>query len=268
MGRRHKAILLGLVPLMGQVLFIGLAGSSFSGAATSTPISLKMTLVDTESPGSFWTGDILRITAQAFISGAAARTGEIDLTTNDRDEKTLCGLIVGPGRGDYCIIDFSNAGRWTIKASYERQDYWPPRFAATKGLTVTIHSTTTTTTERTVYDQATAVGAISSSFNVEQCTGDGVAQYTPHEQASVNVVGSVLSPGAGTVVFTDALGRYICTGQVTWPIGSTGCIGTTSTSAPRNPVTATYSGTQSGNDDGLGTSYGGSTSSAYIETIP
>jgi hypothetical protein len=90
------------------------------------------------------------------------------------------------------------------------------------------------------------------------------------EYAYVKIAGTTLSPGAGTVTFTDALGRKICSVTV-YPgegdtqlfcntLGPSGQLPTT-VFYPTNPITATYSGTSRGTNDGLGTDYAASSNS-------
>lgn len=270
MGRSHRFIA-SLSRAISSIALFSLALATVTGAASKFPnadsatkqhISIKMTLNDLTSPGLYWPNDELRITVQVCVAGHLARGGDTYLTTNDRAEPTLCGIIARSGRGDYCNIDFPNARNWLIKAHYETTYSWPPRYVASQTIRVTVVSSTTTT-ERQVYNQPT-VTTVASSFNQSQFSGG----YLPYEQATVKIQGLVLSPEAGVVTFTDALGEVICSAGVASPLGVVGCSGTVQRTPPPNPVTATYSGTQFGTDDGLGTSYGPSSGSGYASNIP
>lgn len=91
--------------------------------------------------------------------------------------------------------------------------------------------------------------------------------YYPIEDAGVIVAGSGGSefPGAGTITFTDASGQVICSAQVVADLVA-GCTGSPVASPPPNPITAYYSGTQVGVDDGAGSSYAPSSATAYVPT--
>lgn len=240
----------------------GLVGSISPSDGASLPVSIHMSLVDEESPGKFWTNDVLRLTVQVFVGGTRTRAGITDLTTNDPEELELCEVSALPFSGDYCNIDIPNPGNWTIEARFARMDTWPERYTSSKAIRVKITRPTSTTTEPQIYDQATQVEFGSDSNNLET---DGV--YYPIEDAGVIVAGSGGSefPGAGTITFTDASGRVICSTQVVADL-VTGCEGSPVASPPPNPITAYYSGTQAGVDDGAGASYAPSSTSAFVPT--
>jgi hypothetical protein len=241
---------------------LGLVGSVPSSGGADLPVSIHMSLVDEESPGMFWTNDVLRLTVQVFVGGTRTRVGITDLTTNDLQERELCEVSALPFGGDYCNIDIPNPGTWKIQARFARVDTWPEHYTSSKMIRVKITRPTPTTTEPQIYDQPTQVEFSSDSYNLETA---GV--YYPIEDAGVIVTGSGGSafPGGGSITFTDASGRVICSTQVVADLVA-GCEGSPVASPPPNPVTAYYSGTQAGVDDGAGSTYAPSSAPAYVPT--
>lgn len=241
---------------------LALIDSQSGASSLDLHVSIHMSLVDEESPGMFWTNDELRLTVEVFVGGKRTRAGITDLTTNDPQERELCEISALPLVGDYCNIDIPNPGRWTIVARFARVDTWPEHYTTSRALRVKINRPTPTTAEPQIYDQATQVIFSSDSFN--QAVAD---VYYPNEDAGVVVAGSNETefPGAGTITFTDAEGKVICSTQVVADLEA-GCTGSPVSSPPPNPITAYYSGTQAGLDDGAGSSYAPSSTSAYVPT--
>ncbi|HVA99662.1 MAG TPA: hypothetical protein VNE42_00135 [Acidimicrobiales bacterium] len=123
-------------------------------------------------------------------------------------------------------------------------------------VTTTTATPVTTTTEVQIYDQATSIDYFAfGSYNV---TIGNLVNAT--EYADLTITGLPLSPGGGTVSFYDEFGNFICTGTVDTNEFQTvtGCIGVGLASAPATPISAVYSGTQFGYNDGHGTFYAGS----------
>jgi hypothetical protein len=122
--------------------------------------------------------------------------------------------------------------------------------------TTTTESPTTTTTEPFIYDQATTIKYDSFLSYTEEIGG----LYYATEDADLTITGYSLSPAAGTVDFYDANGDLICSGVVPnsflGTVVSCGSVGLAA--ATPTPISAVYSGTQFGYDDGYGTSYAGS----------
>jgi hypothetical protein len=117
-------------------------------------------------------------------------------------------------------------------------------------------SPATTTTETQIYDQATTISYDGFlSFNEEL---GGLFYATEDADLTITAYSS-LSPEAGTVTFYDASGRLICIGVVPDSIFGTvvSCGSGGLAAAPPTPISAVYSGTQFGYDDGYGTSYAG-----------
>jgi hypothetical protein len=125
----------------------------------------------------------------------------------------------------------------------------PPTTATTEG-------PVTTTTETQIYDQPTNLSYDGFASYVEEL--GGLFYATEDADLSITAYPS-LSPEAGTVTFYDASGKIICIGQVPNTILGTvvSCGSGGLTAAPATPITAVYSGTQFGYDDGYGTSYAG-----------
>ena len=228
--------------------------------ATSAKISIQMTITDMYGAGSLFVNDPLRLTVNTYLGSGRARTGQIYLTTNDPKEHLLCGMAVGRGRGNFCNIDFPNAGMWTIKAQFETQDVFPAHYIYTKTLLVRIRPTPTTTTQPQETQQATITTFSSQSYNQVVAT-----TYYPIEIATVQVASGPYYPGAGVVTFKDATGSTICTAQVQLDFASE-CTGSGRSSPPPNPITAYYSGTNVGLNDGLGSWYASSFAIAYVSS--
>jgi hypothetical protein len=240
----------------------GLIEPASVSAAHHPTIRIQLSLVDTSIPGGFYLGDTLRLTVNVTINGRQARTGALYLDTTDRAEPNLCVVAFDPPHSNYCKIDFPNSGRWRIMAKYTLNNTWytNPRFVATGTLAATIHPIPTTTISYA--PQATTTVVSSNSFN-QVIAG----HYFPQEYATVTVNGEPgASPGGGGVTFTDAAGAVICGTVVSVVATFTGvrCTGAARNTPPVNPVTATYTGTNLGSNDGIGYVYASSSGSAYV----
>lgn len=125
-------------------------------------------------------------------------------------------------------------------------------------VTTTTEAPVTTTTEPFIYDQATTVEYDSFLSYTEEIGG----LYYATEYADLNIDGYSLSPGGGVVSFYDANGDLVCMGAVSSSPFETvaSCEAVGLAAAPPTPISAVYSGTQLGYDDGYGTSYAGSSS--------
>jgi len=233
---------------------------STSASATNDKMSIQMTITDMYGARSLFVNDPLRLTVNTYLGSGRARTGQIYLTTNDPKEHLLCGMAVGRGKGNFCNIDFPNTGTWTIKAQYETQDVYPAHYIYSKTLLVRIRSVPTTTTQPQQTEQATITTFSSQSYNQVVVT-----TYYPIEIATVQDASGPYSPEAGAVTFTDATGSTICTAQVQVDFSSE-CTGSGRSSPPPNPITAHYSGTNVGFNDGLGSWYASSFAVAYINS--
>jgi hypothetical protein len=229
-----------------------------SEAAPKSRISIVLSLVDTSLPSGYFPNDTLRIAAQVLVNGKPARTGDLVLDSTDPKERLLCGIGF-PTAIKYCIIDFPNAGHWKIIAKYALDFVFPLRYVAVSSIAATIHSPSPPTTISYV-PQATTTTISPSSFNQVI-----VGSVYPIEEATVIVNGQAfpVTPGAGSVVFTDAAGVVICAALVS-AVPQVECTGSVRSSAPPNPVTATYTGTSFGVNDGIGSEYASSWDSAYI----
>jgi hypothetical protein len=122
--------------------------------------------------------------------------------------------------------------------------------------TTTTESPITTTTETQIYDQPTNLSYDGFASYVEELGG----LFYATEDADLTITAyPSLSPESGTVTFYDAGGVIICTGEVPNTILGTvvGCGSGGLAVTPPTPIRAVYSGTQSGYNDGYGTSYAG-----------
>jgi len=124
-------------------------------------------------------------------------------------------------------------------------------------VTTTTAVPVTTTTETQIYDQPTTLFYDGFLSYVEEI--GGLFYATEDADLTITAYPSI-SPEAGTVTFYDASGRLICVGvvpdSILGTVVSCGSVGLAV--APPTPIRAVYSGTQSGYDDGYGTSYAGS----------
>lgn len=151
--------------------------------------------------------------------------------------------------------------RWTVKEAGRVPPTTTTTASPTTTTTVSPVTTTTavpvtTTTETKVYDQPTTLFYDSFLSYVEEI--GGLFYATEDADLTISAYPS-LSPEAGTVTFYDANGRLICVGVVPNSILGTvvSCEAVGLAAAPPTPIRAVYSGTQSGYDDGHGTSYAG-----------
>ena len=224
---------------------------------------MEMYILNLANPGVFDKGDTLHVIAVPFINGNTENHGEINVTSNDPLKKNICNIIMST-KHFYCNISFPNAGNWTIVARYKAAILGPNHYLASKSLKVTIsgHAPTTTTTQPQVTEQATITVFSSASYNQLVVT-----TYYPIEIATVEVAASpgVYYPGSGTVTFTDATGSQICVANVEVDFAPQ-CVGGGRSSPPPNPITAHYSGTDSGTNDGLGSWYAPSFATSYVNS--
>jgi len=156
----------------------------------------------------------------------------------------------------------SGVTRWTVIEAGRLPPTTTTAVSPTTTTTVIPVTTTTvipvtTTTETQIYDQPTTLfydGFLSYTEEI-----GGLFYATEDADLTITAYPS-LSPEAGTVTFYDASGRFICVGVVPDLILGTvvSCEGVGLAAAPPTPITAVYSGTQFGYDDGYGTSYAGS----------
>jgi hypothetical protein len=148
-----------------------------------------------------------------------------------------------------------SAKRWTVIQAGTT----PSTTTTTSTLltTTTTVSPATTTTETQIYDQPTTLYYDGFLSSVEELGG----LYYATEDADLTITAyPSLSPEAGTVTFYDASESVICVGEVPGTILGTvvSCESVGLAVPPSAQVTAVYSGTQLGYEDGYGTSYGGS----------
>jgi hypothetical protein len=221
-------------------------------ASASTPAtSMELAILNLSNPGDFETGATLHLIAVAFIHGDEEPGGVIYVTSNDPSKSHICNIAMA-SKHFYCNIEFPNAGTFTITARYRGPYEGSLRNLKTKSISATITSPPTQPTETLV----------SPALSYYQETADG--QYTVTAGVLVSVIQSfdiqLLSPGGGTITVSDAAGNVLC--QINVPAAPTAtalsCTGGPFATPPQNPITASYSGTSAGNNDGQGTSYSGS----------
>jgi len=124
--------------------------------------------------------------------------------------------------------------------------------------TTTTSVPVTTTTETQLFDQPVTI-EYDSFLSYNETLGGHVYATV---DADITITGLALSPAAGTVSFYDVSDSLICSAAVPTDYFETvvSCGSGPLAVAPPTPITAVYSGTQSGYDDGFGTSYGGASS--------
>ena len=188
------------------------------------------------------------------ISGRVSRTAKFKANATTQVKKYMITLTA---KGATTVVT-----HWTVKEASRV----PPTTAttvspATSTIVSPVTTTTvipaTTTTETQVYDQPTTLFYDGFLSYVEEIGG----LFYATEDADLTITAyPSLSPEAGTVTFYDASGRLICVGvvpnSILGTVVSCGSVGLAVT--PPTPIRAVYSGTQSGYDDGYGTSYTGS----------
>lgn len=120
--------------------------------------------------------------------------------------------------------------------------------------------TVTRTADRYTFDQPTTT-TYKSVLSHNSCSR---GSCTANEYADVTIKAYPnLSPGGGTVTFTDAHDELICVATLESNSLDTvaSCTGFYFSVPPRGAVTAVYSGTRSGYGDGHGATYAGSSGS-------
>jgi hypothetical protein len=139
-----------------------------AGAASTPKVSIQMSIRTDELAGEFAPNDQLKLTVVVLVGGKPARSGDVDLTTNDPREPDLCGIIEpANSKKDYCNIDFPNRGKFVITARYEPVYIYPPHYTTTQTLVVRIRkygSASPTTTTTTTLLPAVPTVQVSSVF--------------------------------------------------------------------------------------------------------
>lgn len=132
-ARRHmERVLSSAILVMFLVYCCQIGPGATSASASNDKISIQMTISDMYGARSLFVDDPLRLTVNTYLGRGRARTGQVYLTTNDPEERLLCGLAVGRGKGNFCNIDIPNTGTWTIKAQYEPENVSPAHYAYSK----------------------------------------------------------------------------------------------------------------------------------------
>ena len=194
-----------------------------------------------------------------FLGTSRAQSGLVNVTSNDPQVRQVCSIAIGPRWPNHCGLGFPNFGTWTIKAQYEKGYSFPAHYQLTQTLRIRIRAVPTTTQPQEVA-QSTITRFSSASYNQVVDT-----TYYPTEIAIVQDATGQDYPEAGTMTFTDANGSIICTAQVEVEFASE-CTGSGRSSPPPNPITANYSGTNTGFNDGLGSRYASSSATAYVRS--
>ena len=267
MRQIRAALLLKSSPLLLAAFVIVMAscsaiipGSNLAAAASQKNFSMRMTISDLHTSGAFRTNDDLRLTVNVFLGSSRAQSGVVNVTSNDPQVRRVCGITIGPRWPNHCGLGFPNPGTWTIKAQYEKAFALPAHYLLTQTLRVRIRAAPTTATQPQDSAQTTITKFSAASYNQVVVT-----TYYPTEIATVQDATGADYPEAGTVTFTDATGSTICTAQVEVQFASE-CTGSGRNSPPPNPITANYSGTTTGFNDGLGSWYASSSATEYVSS--
>jgi len=235
-----------------------------SAATSSKRVTMLVSLLDESNSGRFIAGDQLHLIVVAFVNGSTEKNGTIRVSSTDPERRNVCTVQMSSKRF-YCDFGLSNIGKWKITAQYRGPRTLAGTPTASKAIEVTIHPPSTPVTTPTAQETETLMGPGSSFYQV---TSNG--EYLVTVTALVSVIQffspELLSPGAGTIQFFDAAGNFICNAQIPLDSQATliSCSGGPFTSAPAEPLTAFYSGTSSGFNDGRGASYGSSSGSLTI----
>jgi hypothetical protein len=109
-----------------------------AGATASKKVSIQMSIKDLTKPGAFRAYDELLLTVNVHVGGQSAKSGFVGLTSSDPKERRLCGIFEPAGKFNYCDIDFSNRGRFTITVGYDPAMTIPHHYIAKRSLVVRI----------------------------------------------------------------------------------------------------------------------------------
>ncbi len=199
-----------------------LAVPSISAAASSGKVTVQMTLKDLSSPGAFDVNDDLRLTVVTDVGGKPAKHGEVNLVTNDPKERELCGIIQPVGKhGDYCNIDFPNAGRFTISAEYEPVYVLPGHYTVVRRLAVTIKAPRESTSPSTVPQQSETV---TPTFSVDAVAETDEAETGEFSVSAILNTGGLLTPNCPAPALGVLTASYPASGSlsVVYPFACSG----------------------------------------------
>lgn len=236
------------LPALGLLITVAIAPPA--GAAGR--YTMMLTALRPVSPVSatLYAGQTVRVDAVGFLNGNVAHQGTVSVGSNDPSNRSMC-IVSLSGQRYYCDTVFASPGRWVLSAVFRQIVHGRSVVRARKSIAIEVQPAPVTAQATTMlFDSPLSYYSVAPSGGYTvQMTGllSVVQAYTTQ----------LASPGAGIVSFTDATGATLC--QVTVPPMPVSellqCTGGPYTSPPVNPITAHYSGTNAGLDDGSGVVY-------------
>lgn len=236
--------------LLALGLFVTVAVTPPAGAAGRYSIMLMAFRPTIPNSSTLYAGKTVRVDAVGFLNGNVPHQGTVSVESNDPTNRSIC-IISLSGQRDYCDTVFASPGRRMLSAVFRQSVHGRSVVRARKRIAIEVQPAP-------VMAQATTMlfDAPLSYYSVTPSGG-----YTVQMAGLLSVVQAyaiqLASPGAGVVSFTDATGATLC--QVTVPPTSVSellqCTGGPYASPPVNPITAHYSGTNAGLNDGSGVVY-------------
>ena len=125
-----------LLPALALIIQSSLPSPS-SAAKRETKYSMYLAIDDLVSPGVKFKGDTLHLIAEVFNNGNKVTGGEINVTSNDRQKKPICNIVVSQ-KQYFCNFRFPNTGTWTIVARYKSAVSGPIHYLASKSINVEV----------------------------------------------------------------------------------------------------------------------------------
>ena len=236
-----------------------LVATAFAPAANGASVRYSMMLTAFRPvipvSATLYAGQTVRVDAIGFLNGNVPHQGTVSVGSNDPTNRSIC-IVSLSGQRYYCDTVFASPGRWVLSAVFRQSVHGRSVVRARKSITIQVHLAPVTAQATTMlFDAAMSYYSLTPSGG-----------YTVQMAGLLSVVQTyatqLASPGAGVVSFTDATGATLC--QVTVPPTPVSellqCTGGPYSSPPVNPITAHYSGTNAGLDDGSGVVYALNTS--------
>ncbi len=254
------------VPLLLLLTLITMAiAAPVAGAAGRYSISLWAFRPVVPASTTLYAAQTVRVDAVGFLNGNVPRQGTVAVGSNDPANRSICVISLS-GHRDYCDTVFATPGRWVLSAIFRQVVRGRSVIRARRSAAIDVQPAPIPAQPTVMlFDSEMSYywAAPSGGYDVQLAGLLSVIQLNNPTQ--------LVSPGAGVISFTDSTGTTLC--QVSVPPTSVAqllqCTGGPFANAPSGFITASYSGTNAGLDDGSGVVYASDTSApAQIALYP